>query len=84
MNKEEIWFTTRHVAGSGGVAAQASGFQRMPGRELRRIAKRAPRRRLRALRVRLRRIFPPFHFGAFPLRLMPYAAQPLDERAQAH
>ena len=27
-----------------------------------------PRRRLRALRVRLRRIFPPFHFGAFPLR----------------
>ena len=42
MNKEEIWFTTRHVAGSGGVAAQASGFQRMPGRELRRIAKRAP------------------------------------------
>ena len=22
MNKEEIWFTTRHVAGSGGVAAQ--------------------------------------------------------------
>ena len=22
MNNEEIWFTTRHVAGSGGVAAQ--------------------------------------------------------------
>ena len=37
--------------------------------ELRRFAKLAPRRRLRALRVRLRRIFPPFHFGAFPLRL---------------
>ena len=32
--------------------------------------KEASRRRLRALRVRLRRIFPPFHFGAFPLRPM--------------
>ena len=48
----------------------------MLGRELRRIAKRAPRRRLRALRVRLRRIFPPFHFGAFTLRLMLRAFNP--------
>ena len=37
--------------------------------KLRRFAKEAPRRRLRALRVRLRRISPPLRFGAFPLRL---------------
>ena len=33
------------------------------------VVKMAPRRRLRALRVRLRRIFPPLRFGAFPLRI---------------
>ena len=38
----------------------------------------APRRRLRALRVRLRRISPPLRFGAFPLRLMLRAVEPLN------
>ena len=32
------------------------------------VVKEAPRRRLRALRVRLRRIYPPLRFGAYPLR----------------
>ena len=32
------------------------------------------RRRLSALRVRLRRIYPPLRFGAFPLRRMPCAS----------
>ena len=41
-----------------------------------RACKGAPRRRLRALRVRLRRIFPPLRFGAFPLRLMLRTAEP--------
>ena len=36
----------------------------------------APRRRLRALRVRLRRISPPLRFGAFPFRLSLRAAEP--------
>ena len=32
------------------------------------VVREAPRRRLRALRVRLRRIYPPLRFGAYPLR----------------
>ena len=39
---------------------------RLRGEELRSVW--LSRRRLRALRVRLRRIFPPLRFGAFPLR----------------
>ena len=33
------------------------------------------RRRLRALRVRLRRIYPPLRFGAFPLRRITFASR---------
>ena len=39
----------------------------------------APRRRLRALRVRLRRIFPSLRFGAFPFRLMLRAVEPITK-----
>ena len=42
------------------------------------------RRRLRALRVRLRRISPPLRFGAFPLRRMDYALHLTFINTQPH